>query len=207
MLKDKTFFHRESPNVKKVLFLCSGNSCRSQMAEGLLRHLAGDKFEVFSAGIYPSEVHPLAIKVMDEVGIDIAKQRSKSVNQFLNQQFDYLITVCDKARQTCPAFPGNYEKIDWDLEDPVQAEGREGERLILFRKVRDQIKENIIRFLDLPKDKANLKCPACGKIQEIAIPSNSCLHFYECIACHKVITPTSGSCCVICSYSDKNCPK
>jgi arsenate reductase len=118
------------------------------MAEGLLRHLAGDKFEVFSAGIEPTQVNPLAIKVMDEIGIDISKQRSKSVNEFLGQQFDYVVTVCDYARQTCPLFPGKYEKLHWNLEDPVEAKGTKEERIIIFRKVRDEIKENIQRFLE-----------------------------------------------------------
>lgn len=132
---------------KRVLFLCTGNSCRSQMAEGLLRHLAGDKFEVFSAGVEPTQVNPLAMKVMDEIGIDISKQRSKSVREFLSQQFDYVVTVCDYARQTCPVFPGKYEKIYWNLEDPARAQGTEEEILLIFRKARNQIKENILKFL------------------------------------------------------------
>jgi len=103
------------------------------MAEGLLRHLAGDRFDVFSAGIEPMQVHPFAIKVMDEIGIDISKQRSKSVEEFLSQQFDYVITVCDNARQTCPVFPGKYEKLYWNLEDPAQAQGSEDEKLLIFR--------------------------------------------------------------------------
>ncbi len=192
--------------MKKVLFLCTGNSARSQMAEGLLRHLADDKFEVLSAGINPTFVNPLAIEVMDEIGIDISKQKSKSVNEFLRKKLDYVITLCDNAKQTCPVFPGNYQGIHWDLEDPVQAQGAEEEKLTIFRKVRNQIKENIIEFLKLPKDKTNLKCSYCGYIQEVVIPQNSCLHFYECKSCHKVITPTPESCCVICAYSDKNCP-
>lgn len=117
------------------------------MAEGLLRHLARDKFEVFSAGINPTEVNPLAIKVMGEIGIDILKQRSKSVKKFLGQQFDYVITVCDNAKQACPVFPGKNEKIHWNLEDPAQAQGKEEEKLLVFVKVRDKIKENIIKFL------------------------------------------------------------
>lgn len=127
--------------------MCTSNSCRSQIAEGLLRHLAGDKFEVFSAGVEPTQVNPLAIKVMDEIGIDISKQRSKSVREFLNQQFDYVVTVCDYARQTCPVFPGKYEKIYWNLEDPAEVQGTEDEKLLIFRKVRNQIKENILKFL------------------------------------------------------------
>ena len=133
---------------KRILFLCTGNSCRSQMAEGFLRHMAGDKFEVFSAGIKPTQVNPLAIKVMAEVGVDISKHRSKSAMEFIGQQFDYVVTVCDNAKQTCPIFPGKYEKIHWDLEDPAEAKGNEEERLIFFRRIRDEIKNMISNFKD-----------------------------------------------------------
>jgi len=128
---------------KRVLFLCTGNSCRSQMAEGFLRHIAGDRFEVFSAGVKPTQVNPLAIKVMAEAGIDISKHRSKSAMEFLGQQFDYIITVCDNAKQTCPVFPGKHEKIHWDLEDPAEAQGSEEERIVVFRKIRDEIRKKI----------------------------------------------------------------
>jgi arsenate reductase len=131
---------------KKVLFLCTGNSARSQMAEGFLRHMAGDKFEVFSAGIKPTQINPLAIKVMAEAGVDISKHRSKSAMEFIGENFDYVITVCDNARQTCPVFPGNYEKVHWDLEDPAIAQGTEEEKLEIFRKTRDKIKEFILVF-------------------------------------------------------------
>lgn len=133
--------------MKKVLFLCTGNSCRSQMAEGLLRNLAGGKFEVFSAGVKSTHVNPLAIKVMQEIGIDISKQYSKSVTEFLGQQFDYVVTVCDNARQTCPIFPGKYEKIHWNLEDPALAQGSEEDKIKVFRKIGDQIKHEIKAFL------------------------------------------------------------
>lgn len=134
-------------NKKQVLFLCTGNSCRSQIAEGFLRHMAGDKFEVFSAGVKPTQVNPLAIKVMAEAGVDISKHRSKSAMDFIGQQFDYVITVCDNAKQTCPVFPGKYQKIHWSLEDPALAQGTEEEKIKIFRKIRDQIKENILNFL------------------------------------------------------------
>lgn len=138
---------------KRVLFLCTGNSARSQMAEGFLRHMAGDKFEVFSAGVKPTQVNPLAIKVMVEVGVDISKRRSKSAMEFIGEKFDYVITVCDNARQTCPVFPGEYEKFHWDLEDPAIALGTEEEKLNVFRKTRDQIKECILGFLKMIVEK------------------------------------------------------
>lgn len=190
---------------KRVLFLCTGNSARSQIAEGLLRHLEGDKFEVYSAGVNPTQLNPLAVMVMDEIGIDISKQMSKSVKEFLGQQFDYVITVCNNAKQACPVFTGKYEKIHWSLEDPTQAQGIK-ERLLIFRKIRNQIKENILKLLNLPKDKANLKCPYCNYIQEVIIPQNSCLHLYECKSCCRIVNPPPGNCCVICAYSDKTCP-
>lgn len=114
------------------------------MAEGILRYLLGDRYAAYSAGTEPSGVNPYSIKVMREIGIDISKHRSKSVNEFRDQQFDYVITVCSSARETCPLFPGKYEKIHWDLEDPGKAQGSEKEILVVFRKVRDQIKQHII---------------------------------------------------------------
>ncbi len=113
------------------------------MAEGLLRHLASDKFEVFSAGINPTSINPLAIKAMNEIGIDISRQRTKSINEFLGQQFDYIVTVCDNARQTCPVFHGQYEKIHWDLGDPAEAQGSEDERIVIFRRIRYEIEQKI----------------------------------------------------------------
>jgi arsenate reductase (thioredoxin) len=133
---------------KKVLFLCTHNSCRSQMAEGLLKNLAGDKFDVYSAGVEPTSVHPLAKKVMKEIGIEISGQQSKSIDEFLDKEFDYVITVCDNARQTCPFFPGNHELLHWSLEDPATALGSEGKRLLMFRKVRDQLKDHIQRLIN-----------------------------------------------------------
>lgn len=117
------------------------------MAEYLLRHLGGDKFEVFSAGISPTQVNPLAIKVMAEIGIPISSQKSKSVSEFIGKKIDYVITLCDNARESCPIFSGNYEKIHWNLEDPALAKGAEDEKLRLFRKIRDQIKKHITKFL------------------------------------------------------------
>jgi arsenate reductase len=141
-------------NKKQVLILCTGNSCRSQMAEGFLRHMAGDKFGVFSAGVKPTQVNPLAIKVMAEADVDISKHRSKSAMEFIGQKFDYVITVCDNAGQTCPIFPGKYEKIHWNLEDPAVVQGTEEEKLNVFRKTRDKIKEYVLGFLKTTVEKA-----------------------------------------------------
>src|SRR5215831_17532539 len=110
---------------KRVLFLCTGNSARSQMAEGLLRHEGGDRFEVFSAGTKPSHVRLEAIAVLDEIGIDISGHRSKSVNEFIGQGFDYVITVCDHAKELCPIFPGKTKHLHWSLEDPADVKGPE----------------------------------------------------------------------------------
>src|SRR6185295_3636648 len=119
---------------KRVLILCTGNSARSQMAEGLLRHLAGERFEVESAGVEPSHVRPQAIEAMREAGIDISHQRSKSVDEFAGQEFDYVITVCDNARERCPVFPGKTKRIHWSFDDPATAEGDDEMRLAVFRK-------------------------------------------------------------------------
>ena len=137
---------------KKVLFLCTGNSCRSQMAEGFLRHLAGDRFDVFSAGVNPAQINPLAIKVMDEAGINISMQKSKSAMDYIGKEFDCVITVCDNAKQTCPVFSGKYEKIHWNLEDPAEAQGTEEEKLSAFRKTRDLVKQKIGDWMqEVPK--------------------------------------------------------
>ena len=122
---------------RRVLIVCTGNSARSQMAEGLLRHLAGDRFDVFSAGTKPAGLNPRAIDVMSEIGIDIASHRSKSVDEFAGRQFDYVITVCDCAKESCPVFPGAGKRIHKSFEDPasaVPAHQRE-----VFSVVRDQI--------------------------------------------------------------------
>jgi arsenate reductase (thioredoxin) len=130
-----------------VLFLCTGNSCRSQMAEGWLRHLAGDRFHAFSAGLQPNVVHPLAIEVMREAGVDISGQRSKDVVTFLGRHFSYIITVCDRAQQNCPIFPGPSLREHWSIEDPATAEGSHDERMVVFRTVRDDIGERVHRFI------------------------------------------------------------
>jgi len=135
------------PGVKKVIFLCTGNSARSQMAEGLMNHLSHEEWKVQSAGIFPSYVHPLAIRVMEEIGIDISQQTSKSMNQFLNEVFDYIITLCDEAAQSCPTFPGQGKRLHWSFQDPAAAIGTIEERLAVFRRIRDEIKTKIEDFL------------------------------------------------------------
>ena len=131
---------------QRVLILCTGNSARSQMAEGLLRHDAGDRFEVFSAGVSPSKVCSEAIAVMQELGIDLSGQRSKHVNEFAGESFDYVLTVCDHAREVCPIFPGKTEMIHHSFVDPAACDGTEEERLALFRKVRDEIRGYLRTF-------------------------------------------------------------
>jgi len=131
---------------KRVLILCTGNSARSQMAEGLLRHDGGARFEVFSAGVSPNRVRPEAIEAMREVKIDISGQRSKSVEEFAGQAFDYVITVCDHAREQCPFFPAETRRIHWSFDDPAAAEGNEQERLAVFRRVRDEIRARLGEF-------------------------------------------------------------
>jgi arsenate reductase len=137
-------------NRKRVLILCTGNSARSQMAEGLLRDLANDRFEVASAGVSPTHVRPEAIAVMGEIGIDISPHRSKSVEEFTGQEFDYVITVCDNANEQCPIFPGNTKRIHWGFEDPAAAEGDDETRLAVFRRVRDEILQRLRHFVASP---------------------------------------------------------
>jgi arsenate reductase len=132
----------------RVLILCTGNSARSQMAEGLLRHEGGGRFEVFSAGTRPSQVRPEAIAVMAEIGLDISRQRSKSVDEFVGKDLDFVITVCDNAKETCPVFPGSVKRLHWPFEDPAAVEGSEEVRKAAFRRVRDRIHGRIMVFLD-----------------------------------------------------------
>ena len=132
---------------KRVLILCTGNSARSQMAEGLLRHEAGDRFEVFSAGTHPTHVRPEAIAVMNEIGIDISGHRSKSTDEFAGQALDYVVTVCDKANEVCPVFPGTTERLHWPFPDPAAVAGTDEQRKSAFRKIRDQIHGRIMVFL------------------------------------------------------------
>jgi arsenate reductase (thioredoxin) len=126
-----------------VLFLCTHNSARSQMAEGLLRHFAGDRFEAMSAGTEATHLRPLAVRAMDELGIDISWQESETLERYLGQPYDYVITVCDEANEACPFFPGAKQRLHWSLPDPAAAEGTQEERLEIFRLVRDRIKDHI----------------------------------------------------------------
>ena len=128
---------------KRVLILCTGNSARSQMAEGWLRDLGGARFEVYSAGTRPSTVRPEAVEAMREVGVDISSHRSKSVDEFKGREFDYVITVCDNARESCPVFPGKTERVHWSFDDPAALSGTWDERLAVFRRVRDEIGERL----------------------------------------------------------------
>jgi len=134
------------PGRQRVLILCTGNSARSQMAEGLLRHDAGDRFEVFSAGTKPSQVRPEAIEVMNELGIDISAHRSKGVEEFRGEAFDYVLTVCDNAKESCPVFPGAAKMMHRNFEDPAAAAGSAEERRRVFRLVRDEIREYLRGF-------------------------------------------------------------
>jgi arsenate reductase len=127
----------------RVLFLCTHNSARSQVAEGLLRHLAGDRFEVHSAGTEATSVRPEAIKAMAELGVDISGQGSKTLERYLGEPFDYVVTVCDDANEACPVFPGAERRLHWSFRDPSRAEGSDEERLEVFRKVRDEIQARI----------------------------------------------------------------
>lgn len=133
---------------KRVLILCTGNSARSQMAEGLLRHIAGDRFDVYSAGTIASFVRPQAIRAMDEIGIDIGPHRSKSVDKFAGQSFDHVITVCDNAKQNCPIFTGKTERIHWSFDDSAEATGSEDDVMNVFRRVRDEIRRRLESFAE-----------------------------------------------------------
>ena len=131
----------------RILVLCTGNSARSQIAEAYLRSVAGDRFDVHSAGVAPSTVREEAVQVLEEVGVSTEGLRSKSVDEFVGQDFDHVITVCDNAAENCPVFPGKTERIHWSFEDPAAVEGTLAERLDAFRRVRDQIIERFSAWL------------------------------------------------------------
>ena len=132
---------------KRLLIVCTGNSARSQIAEGLIEHEAGDRFEVFSAGTQPTQVRAEAVAVMKELGIDISRQRSKSLAEFLGQDFDFVITVCDRAREECPVFSGGPERLHWPFEDPAGFTELGERRVDAFRRLRDRIHARVMVFL------------------------------------------------------------
>jgi len=132
----------------RVLFLCTGNSARSQIAEALLGVLGGSDFAAFSAGTEPHDLNPLTVRVLAEAGIDWSTARSKPVTEFLGQPFDYVITVCDRARQTCPFFPGKHKSIHWGLDDPADVEGSEDKKLAAFRRARAMLEVRIVPFVE-----------------------------------------------------------
>ena len=132
---------------KKVLFICTGNACRSQIAHGLLRELAGDQYEVFSAGSNPSQVHPMSISVMEEIGINISYHTSDHVDDYLDYGIDIVITVCDNANQVCPTFPLNVERIHWSIDDPFRGWNFDTNQMGAFRETRTKIQGKILEFL------------------------------------------------------------
>ena len=134
--------------MKRVLFVCTGNKARSQMAEGLLRNMAGDRFEAHSGGTRPSGLAAETVAVMREIGIDVSGHRSKHVDEFAGQPFDYVITVCDSARQECPLFPGEGEQFHWDVEDPADTEGAGATRMEAFRKARETLRGLVEGFVN-----------------------------------------------------------
>jgi len=137
-------------SAQRVLFLCTHNSARSQMAEGLLAHLGGERFDAHSAGTEATAVRPLAIEAMSELGIDISTQTSKTLDRYVNDRFAYVITVCDDANETCPYFPNAERRIHWSLPDPSKATGSEAEQLAVYRQVRDELRGRIERELLVP---------------------------------------------------------
>jgi len=134
--------------MKKVLILCTGNSCRSQMAEGWLRYFAGDMVQVYSAGTHPEGVNPLAIHAMKTAGVDVSHHTSNNIDDYMDINFDFVITVCDNAKERCPYFPTTAKKQHHSLEDPANATGTDVEQLLVYRQVRDQIKDYMKEFAE-----------------------------------------------------------
>ena len=132
---------------KKILFVCTGNSCRSQIAHGLLNNIAGDRFEVFSAGLSPNKVHPMAIEVMKEIDIDISHHTSDHLDDYLDKDIDVVITTCDDANESCPFFPANVMRLHWSIDDPFESWNVEKSNIQLFRDTRNKIEEKIRSFL------------------------------------------------------------
>jgi arsenate reductase len=140
-----------SPDPIRVLFVCTGNSARSQIAEALLRDFGGADFAAFSAGTEPKGVNPYSLRVLEEIGIDWSEARSKSVTEYLGRPFDYVVTVCDRARQTCPVFPGEHNTLHWGLEDPAEVEGTDAQKLEAFRRTRTEIAVRLRPFVELAR--------------------------------------------------------
>ncbi|MCU0226018.1 MAG: arsenate reductase ArsC [Bryobacterales bacterium] len=132
--------------MKRILVLCTANSARSQMGEGLFRHEGAGQFQVASAGTRATFVRPEAIQVMEEIGIDLSAHRSKAIDEFEGQHFDYVVSVCDNARDNCPVFPADTQRIHWSFEDPAAVEGSDDERLAAFRRIRDEIHAHVKDF-------------------------------------------------------------
>ena len=191
--------------MNKILILCTHNSIRSQLAEAIFRHFGNGRIDVKSAGSNPCDVNPNVYIVLKEAGISSDGLYSKNIVQFLNEKFDYVITVCDKMRQICPVLPGEYKKNHWPLEDPGEVKGVDEEVLLAFRNTRNILKALAIDFLNVPLENAELKCPFCGFIQKVEITNGRYPAFYNCSDCGKIISVPEGSCCIICSYSDKVC--
>ena len=132
---------------KKILFVCTGNSCRSQIAHGLLNNIAGDRFDVFSAGLSPNKVHPMAVEVMKEIDIDISHHTSDHLDDYLDKDIDVVITTCDDANESCPFFPGNVMRLHWSIDDPFESWSEEESNIQLFRDTRNKIEKEIRSFL------------------------------------------------------------
>ena len=135
------------PHKKNIIFICTGNACRSQIAHGLLQNLAKDRFNVFSAGSHPSRVHLMSIKVMEEIGIDISHHKSDHIDEYLDKGIDIVITVCDNANKLCPVFPGNVERLHWSIDDPFRGWDYNENQMESFRVTREEIKSRILDFL------------------------------------------------------------
>jgi arsenate reductase len=144
----------------RVLFVCTGNSARSQIAEALLKEFGGSDFAVFSAGTEPGPVNEQTFAVLGELGLDWSRAVSKSVTQFVGQQFDYVITVCDRARKSCPVFPGEHNSLHWGLDDPAEAAGTEAEKLEAFRRTRTEVATRLRPFVELARKARREPVPA-----------------------------------------------
>ena len=132
---------------KNIVFICTGNACRSQMAHGLLENIEGNRFNIFSAGSHPSQVHPMSIIIMAEIGIDISHHKSDHIDEYLDKGIDIVITVCDNANKLCPVFPGNVERLHWSIDDPFRGWDYNENQMESFRVTREEIKARILDFL------------------------------------------------------------